>query len=327
MRTPAGAVRRPRRTAPRRACRDRSYSASRSVRFRLEIGRNPCRDRSGSAPRSVVFRVEIGGTTGARLWCVSTSETGVSVSGVVVPGGVILGSGDRMGRAGPLRAGSAGVRVCPRGWWVLHTRAHRVLVGTAESCGTALSVTVMALLPCAQPPHRTWEPDHHTPRSPEKLVIPTKTSLGLTKAPVSHVQHQRQPHPKHAPTTPRTEIGPIQPDQPDVEARTTSSRAKTTCHTSGTVDKQHTRGSTTDLGTGYDRSRAEVRPISTRNRTDLGEGRAEGRAGPRAARPLGVGRRRREETATPPPLVLFPCQAREMREASSTCSGVGRTPV
>ena len=42
---------------------------------------------------------------------------------------------------------------------------------------------------------------------------------------------------------------------------------------------------------------------------------------------LGVGRRRREETATPPPLVLFPCQAREMREASSTCSGVGRTPV
>ena len=52
-----------------------------------------------------------------------------------------------------------------------------------------------------------------------------------------------------------------------------------------------------------------------------------GQAGPRAARPLGVGRRRREETATPPPLVLFPCQAREMREASSTCSGVGRTPV
>ena len=52
-----------------------------------------------------------------------------------------------------------------------------------------------------------------------------------------------------------------------------------------------------------------------------------GRAGPRAARPLGVGRRRREETATPTPLALFPCQAREMREASSTCSSVGRTPV
>ena len=32
----------------------------RSVRFRLEIGRNPRRDRSGSASRSVVLRVEIG---------------------------------------------------------------------------------------------------------------------------------------------------------------------------------------------------------------------------------------------------------------------------
>ena len=180
---------------------------------------------------------------------------------------------------------------------------------------------------CAVPPQRTWEPGNRARQSTGKRMIPPKTLPRPAKAPPSHVQHQRQPHPKHAPTTPRTEIGPIQPDQPDVEARTTSSRAKTTCHTSGTVDKQHTRGSTTDLGTGYDRSRAEVRPISTRNRTDLGEGRAEGRAGPRAARPLGVGRRRREETATPPPLVLFPCQAREMREASSTCSGVGRTPV
>ena len=277
--------------------------------------------------RSVRFRTEIGGTTGARLWCVSTSETGVSVSGVVVPSGVILGTGDRMGRASPLRAGSAGARVCPGVAGVAHSRMLRVggnrgiMRNSKVSSGRGLAPM------CADPPHRTWEPDHHTPRSPENPVIPTKTSPRPTETPPSHVQHQRQPHPKHAPTTPRTEIGPIQPDQPDVEARTTSSRAKTTCHTSGTVDKQHTRGSTTDLGTGYDRSRAEVRPISTRNRTDLGEGRAEGRAGPRAARPLGVGRRRREETATPPPLVLFPCQAREMREASSTCSGVGRTPV
>ena len=232
-----------------------------------------------------------------------------------------------MGRASPLRAGSAGARLCPGVAGVAHSRMLRVggnrgiMRNSKVSSGRGLAPM------CADPPHRTWEPDHHTPRSPENPVIPTKTSPRPTETPPSHVQHQRQPHPKHAPTTPRTEIGPIQPDQPDVEARTTSSRAKTTCHTSGTVDKQHTRGSTTDLGTGYDRSRAEVRPISTRNRTDLGEGRAEGRAGPRAARPLGVGRRRREETATPPPLVLFPCQAREMREASSTCSGVGRTPV
>ena len=50
------------------------------------------------------------------VWCVITSETGVSVSGVVVPGGVILGSGDRMGRASPLRAGSAGARVRLECW-------------------------------------------------------------------------------------------------------------------------------------------------------------------------------------------------------------------
>ena len=40
--------------------RDRSYSASKSVEFRLEIGRTPRRDRFISAARSVVFRVEIG---------------------------------------------------------------------------------------------------------------------------------------------------------------------------------------------------------------------------------------------------------------------------
>ena len=170
-----------------------------------------------------------------------------------------------MGRAGPLRAGSAGVRVCPRGWWVLHTRAHRVLVGTAESCGTALSVTVMALLPCAQPPHRTWEPDHHTPRSPEKLVIPTKTSLGLTKAPVSHVQHQRQPHPKHAPTAPHTEIGPVPHRDRSNSARPTRRRS-THDKLEGeshmphlrTISKQQTRGSTTDRDTEPDRSRCEA---------------------------------------------------------------------
>ena len=96
--------------------------------------------------------------------------------------------------------------------------------------------------------------------------------------------------------------------------------------------------STTDLDASFDRSRGGTGPISARVSTDLaaepdrsrrggGEGMTKGRAGPRAARPLGVGRRRREETATPSPLALFPCQAREMREASSTCSGVGRTPV
>ena len=48
-----GSARRPHR-------RDRSYSAPRSVRFQLEIGRTPPRDRSKSASKSVHFRTEIG---------------------------------------------------------------------------------------------------------------------------------------------------------------------------------------------------------------------------------------------------------------------------
>ena len=236
-----------------------------------------------------------------------------------------------MGRASPLRAGSAGVRVCPRGWWVLHTRAHRVLVRTAESCGTALSVAITVLLPCAQTPHRTWEPNHHTAHSPKNPVIPTKTS----------------PPPRRGPALPCAT-----PTTTTPEARThhtphrdRSNSARPTRRRS-THDKLEGENHMPHLGNRrqtahprkHDRSRHGLRPISSRSKTDLdaepdrsrrggGEGMTKGRAGPRAARPLGVGRRRREETATPSPLVLFPCQAREMREASSTCSSVGRTPV
>ena len=50
--------------------------------------------------------------------------------------------------------GSASVLMASvrRGWWVLHTRVHPASVGTAESCGTALSAASAVLLPCAQPP-------------------------------------------------------------------------------------------------------------------------------------------------------------------------------
>ena len=236
-----------------------------------------------------------------------------------------------MSRAGPLWAGSAGARFW-RGWWVLHTRAHRVLVGTAESCGTATPVTTTIPLPCAQTTltaHRSPTTTHHAhQRNPQSQQ---KNSPRPAKAPVSHVQHPRHPHPKHTPTTPHTEIGPLPArDRSDsarpTRRRSTHDKLKGESHMPHlkTISKQQTRGSTTDLDTKPDRSRCGFRPISTRRCTDLGERRAEGRARPW---PLGVGRRRREETATPTPLALFPCQAREMREASSTCSGVGRTPV
>ena len=99
---------------------------------------------------------------------------------------------------------------------------------------------------CVDPPHCTWEPDHHTPRPPEKPVIPTKTSRRPAEAPPSHVQHQRQPHP---PGTPH----PTQPTHHKLQPELNRSRGGT---------RPISTRSTTDLGAELDRSRCGVRPIS-----------------------------------------------------------------
>ena len=131
-------------------------SPPRSVRFRREIGPVPARDRSYPAPRSVHFRLEIGrtprrdrSTSTSRLRCVRTSETWVSVSG-----GVVLGVGGRVRRAGRtwVALPVPSWLPCARGWWVLHIRTCSASVGTAESCGTALSAASAVRLPCAQTP-------------------------------------------------------------------------------------------------------------------------------------------------------------------------------
>ena len=102
----------------------------------------------------------------------------------------------------------------------------------------------------------------------------------------NHTRSTHPPRPSPRSVQFRLEIGPIQPDQPDVEARTTSSGAKTTCPTSGTIDEQQTRGSTTDLDAKLNRSRHGLRPISWRNRTDLDASfaRSRGGTGPISAR-------------------------------------------
>ena len=126
--------------------------------------------------------------------------------GVLVFGGLAARSripmpvwaGGGAGTSGGQGCPPAGARVYPGGggWWVLHTCACSVSVGAAESCGTALSVADAVLFPCAQaPPDRTWEPDHHTRRSPEKPTIPTKTSPHPAEVSVSCVQYRGQPHP------------------------------------------------------------------------------------------------------------------------------------
>ena len=228
------------------------------------------------------------------MWCVSTSETGVSVSGVMIPGGVILGTGDRMGRASPLRAGSAGARVCPRGWRVLHTRAHRVLVGTAESCGTALSVTVMALLPCAQTPlttHGNPTTTHHAHRKSPSFQQKPASASRRPRSPMCNTNdnHTRSTHPprptprsvQFSPTNPtsrraRRAQGP-KPHAPPREPSTNSRPAE--------ARPISTRNST-DLGTGYDRSRGGSGPISAQVATDLEPeyDRSRGGTGPISAR-------------------------------------------
>ena len=221
---------------------------------------------------------------------------------------------DTLCRTAALRSVGVHVVCVGWGWWVLHTRACSVSVGTAESCGTAMSVAIAVPLPCATPTTTTL----HTEIGP----LPARdrsSSARPTRRRSTHDKLRGQNHMPHLGNHRRT-ADPRKHDRSRRETQPISARV------------------TTDLDASFDRSRGGTGPISARVTTDLvaepdrsrrggGEGMTKGRAGPRAARPLGVGRRRREETATPTPLALFPCQAREMREASSTCSGVGRTPV
>ena len=89
------------------------------------------------------------------------------------------------------------------------------------------------------------------------------------EAPPSHVQHQRQPHPKHAPTTPHTEIGPVPARDRSNSARPTQRRS--------THDKLEGENHMPHLGNRrqtahprkHDRSRHGLRPISSRSKTDL----------------------------------------------------------
>ena len=108
------------------------------------------------------------------------------------------GAGTSGGQGYPL----AGACVSP-GWWVLHTCACCVSVGTAESCGTAKSVAGAVLLPCAQAPslHMGARPPHTTltgkAYNSNENQPPPRRGLGLlcaisrTTAPTRHI---RLPH-------------------------------------------------------------------------------------------------------------------------------------
>ena len=133
-----------------------------------EIGRTPHRDRSASGSRSVVVQ------------CVVVS---------------------RMSRASPLWVGSTGARVCQgRSVDVAHSCALRVSrnPGIMRNSNVSSNHALISHVR-SPPPHRTWEPDHHTPRSPEKPIIPTKNIPHPTKYPATKNNHTH-----HAPRRDRS---------------------------------------------------------------------------------------------------------------------------
>ena len=126
-----------------------------------EIGRTPHRDRSTSASRAVVVQ------------CVVVS---------------------RMSRASPLWVGSTGARVCQgRSVDVAHSCALRVSRNPGIMRNSNVSSNHALTSHVRSPPHRTWEPDHHTPRSPEKPIIPTKNSTHPTMYPANKNNHTHHP--------------------------------------------------------------------------------------------------------------------------------------
>ena len=161
---------------------------------------------------------------------------------------------------GRLRAGSVGVRVvCVGwGWWVLHTRACSVSVGTAESCGTAMSAVVTVPLPCATPttttPHTEIGPLPARDRS--RSARPTRRRGTHDKL----EGEGRMPH-----------LRPLASSRSAV-AQPISMRKRT------------------DFGRDCDRSRCGSGPISARVTTDLEPGYDRSRGGRRCRRlPVVVG--------------------------------------
>ena len=220
------------------------------LRLYGEIGRTSRRDRSYFASRSVLCGVS-GRLRRRGAW--------VSASSVVVPGGVVLGAGVRVSRAGQ----SWGWGSCESGWtvvgrlyWCLrvpgvvgvaHSRMLRVggnrVIMRNGNVGSGHNPAPM----CADPPHCAWEPDPRIRRSPENPVIPTKTSPGPAEVPVSHVQHRRHPRP---PST-----VPDVPTHHNLEPELDRSRRG-----SGPISRRKW----TDLEAEADRSRRGIRPISAK---------------------------------------------------------------
>ena len=166
---------------------------------------------------------------------------------------------DTLCRTAALRSVGVHVVCVGWGWWVLHTRACSVSVGTAESCGTAMSVAIAVPLPCATPttttPHTEIGPLPARDRS--RSARPTRRRGTHDKL----EGEGRMPH-----------LRPLASSRSAV-AQPISMRKRT------------------DFGGDCDRSRYGSGPISSRVTTDLEPGYDRSRGGRRRCRLPVVDRR------------------------------------
>ena len=187
--------------------------------------------------------------------------------------------------------------------------AHSRALGVGGNRGIMRKSTISSghgLAPmCADPSHRTWEPDRHTQLSPENPVIPTKNSYIPVEAPVSHVQHRRQPHLPNTASDARLQRTSGDLPSPGEVLANTAADALTPRTPRRDQSKDRSRAgvrpissrSATDLEPECDRSRRGSGPISSRSTTDLGEG---GRA--KGAERRGAGRLTWGEVSAQPSL-------------------------
>ena len=210
---------------------------------------------------------------------------GVACQGIWHRGGCLRCGGFRWGgfRWGGFRVGgSCEVGWTAAGWLCRCSRGPRVqgVVGVAHSRASgvggnrgimrnSLSAAIAFLFPCAQPPltaRGSKTATHHDRQKIPSFQQKTTPVPQSPRPPMCNIEDNRtrQAHPpRPAPRSVhfRLEIGPAQPDQTDVEARTTSSRAKAICHTSEPSESSRPAEP--------NRSRCGVRPISARVTTDL----------------------------------------------------------
>ena len=164
----------------------------RSVRFRFEIGRSPRRDRSGFV---------------LGLWCVRAPGTGC-VCGVWWFSGLgVVWAGWPWGWLCRRPHG-----FCPPGVvGVAHSRASGVGGNHGIMRNSTISSGRGPVPMCVDPPDCTWEPDHHTQLSPEKLVIPTKTAPvpQRSRSPMCNIEDNQHPPgiTRHAPHRDRSASG------------------------------------------------------------------------------------------------------------------------